>query len=244
MKQATKVILAVVISIALLSTFTNAILASSDPPPPPNPIGTCPAQTGDKGFLSPPPPSPKGTPKPVMVLNIWWTIQNDEDSGLSGYWALDHDTTTLQVWQMPDGSFYALKKYTGVFSAPQTVIGPGTAAAALSQSAFGTIQGGYMATFSGTFTPGSQPTSGYIGTKNYGGTITDVLTAANHGDSTPYDWIAAYFGGPSSTAENTFAQPHWGWAYLLDHNFVSSTSMNQWCNYNTTDGGNSGDILA
>jgi hypothetical protein len=71
--------------------------------------------------------------------------------------------------------------------------------------------------------------------------VSDVLlqTYGNGqvGDGTPYDWTAACF-----TNFNNFNQPHWGWAYLLNSNFHSGGSINQWCNYNTPDGGNSRDI--
>jgi len=198
-----------------------------------NPIGTCPSQS----FLAPPSTEPR-----LLILSISWTIKNDEDSGISGYWALDHFTTTLKVWDIGGGNYYALKTYTGVFSTPQGAISPGSAAAAENESAFGTIQGGYVATFTGQFTPGSQPTTGSIGTKDYGGTLSDVLLGyygnGQVGDTHPYDWTTAYFTNVQSFSEN-----HWGWAYLLNPVFHSAASINQWCNYNSADGGNSGDIL-
>jgi hypothetical protein len=236
MKKTTKVISSFLLLTLLLpalpalaaTTNSNASITPNTP----NPTGFCPSQS----FLAPP-------PKPrLLILSISWTIKNDEDSGISGYWALDHVTTTLKVWALPGGNFYALKTYTGVFSVPQGAISPGTAVGLENESAFGTIQGGYVATFTGQFTPGSQPTSGKIGTFDYGGTLSDVLlqTYGNGqvGDKHAYDWTTAYF-----TNVQNFAQPHWGWAYLLNSNFFSTNSINQWCNYNTPDGGNSGDIL-
>ncbi len=140
-----------------------------------------------------------------------------------------------------------MKVYSGVFVAPQSGVSPGSSAdpptgLVQGESSFGTIDGGYVATFSGTFAPATQPRAGYIGAFDYGGTLSDVLLQSydkgQTGDMHPYDWTSAYFTGVSG-----FAQPHWGWSYQLDPIFISKNSINQWCNYNPADGGNSGDIF-
>lgn len=193
---------------------------------------TCPSQS----FLNE--PSLKGATK---ILDISYTAQDDEDSGVGGYWALDHFKEHLKVWKLADGSFYALKKYDGIFVAPAGGSNPADGSYTQIESSFGDIDGGYVATFTGTFTPGTNPTIGNIGTFNFGGTMSDVLlkTYGNGqvGAPNPYSWTTAYF----SVVDN-FDQPHWGWSYKLDSQFQSSTSVNQWCNYNAIDGGNSGDI--
>ncbi|MGI0046827.1 MAG: hypothetical protein ACREBB_06535 [Nitrosotalea sp.] len=194
-------------------------------------IGTCPNQN----FLAA--PDVKGTKK---ILDITYLGQNDEDSGIGAYWALDRLHEHLTVWQFPNGTFYALKLYNGIFITPQGATDP-AGTTTQTESSFGTMVGGYTATFGGTFTPGTQPKSGDIGTFNYGGTASDVLLnsySTQKGDATPYDFLSAYF----TNAESSFEQPHWGWAYKLDPMFESVTSANQWCNYNTVDGGNSGNI--
>ena len=179
------------------------------------------------------------------ILDISFTAKNDEDSGLYGYWGLDHFVEHLKVWSFPNGTLYAVKGYYGVFVAPQGASSPnstGTSVHLQSESSFGTITGGYVATFSGTFSPGTNPTRGNIGSFDFGGKISDVLLTSYHngqtGDTHPYDWTSAYFTNLSG-----FAQPHWGWSYKLDPIFDSAGSINQWCNYNTADGGNSGDIF-
>jgi hypothetical protein len=196
-------------------------------------IGTCPSQSFLHG------PSVTGQ---RVVLNIGWKANNDEDSGLAGYWSLDYFVEHVTVWQFPNGTFYAVKFYAGIFQTPQGAISPGTAAKAENVSAFGSIIGGYVAKFDGVFNPGTKPTSGFIGTKDYGGTLVDVLKGTyGNGqvrDRHPYDWVSAYF-----TSNTYFNQPHWGWAYQLGTPFRASSTINQWCNYNTVDGGNSGDIL-
>lgn len=192
----------------------------------------CPSQS----FLSE--PHSKGA---KQILDISYTAKNDEDSGIGSYWALDHFTQHLKVWQLANGTFYALKTYDGIFVTPTGGLDPGTGLHLQNESSFGEITGGYVATMTGTFTPGTNPTHGNIGTFNYGGTMTDVLLNGygngQVGAPNPYDWTSAYF---SNT--NNFDQTHWGWSYNLDPQFQSNTSVNQWCNYNEADGGNSGNI--
>jgi len=189
-------------------------------------------------------PSGHGNSK---ILDVTYTILNDEDSGFTGYWGLDHITEHLTVWKLADGSFYALKTYDGIFVAPTGGLSPGAGLPQV-ESAFGDMTGGYVATFTAdTFSP-TLPTSGNIVVphNNFGGTMTDVLKGSygngQTGDSgTEFDWLGAYF--TSTTGFADFAQPHWGWSYTLDKELQSNTSVNQWCNYNTSDGGSSGDIL-
>lgn len=202
--------------------------------------GTCPSQDFLKG---------PGVDGQKQILNISWIVKNDEDSGLAGYWAMDYFKTNLKVWVLPNGTFYAEKTYHGAFVTPQGAISPNSTSGPPSGhvqnfTSFGGIVGGYVATFSGTFSPGSHPTTGAIGSFDYGGTIKDVLlqTYGNGqtGDSpNAYDWTGTYFTGVAN-----FDQPHWGWSYKLDPIFESQNSINQWCNYNPADGGNSGDIWA
>ncbi len=182
-------------------------------------------------------PHLKGATK---ILDVTYIVKNDEDSGVGGYWALDHFNEHLKVWKLADGSFYALKKYDGIFAVPTGGLSP-NATSIQTESAFGDIDGGYVATFTGIFAPGTNPTSGNIGMFNYDGTMSDILlkTYGNGqtGAPNPYDWEGTYFSGGSTLDES-----HWGWSYKLDPKFQSSTSVNQWCNYNGVDGGNSGDI--
>ncbi|HJU13279.1 MAG TPA: hypothetical protein VJ792_02350 [Candidatus Nitrosotalea sp.] len=199
--------------------------------------GTCPSQEFLKG---------PGVAGQKQILNISWIGKNDEDSGLAGYWAMDYFKTDLKVWLLPNGTFYAEKTYHGVFVTPQGAVSPNSTSGpptghVQNFTSFGAITGGYVATFSGTFAPGTQHTSGPIGSFDYGGTMKDVLlqTYGNGqtGDAHAYDWTVTYFTGVTN-----FDQPHWGWSYKLDPIFESQNSVNEWCNYNPPDGGNSGDI--
>ncbi|CUR51829.1 exported protein of unknown function [Nitrosotalea devaniterrae] len=191
----------------------------------------CPSQS----FLAE--PHSKGA---KQILDISYIAQNDEDSGIGGYWALDHFKEHLKVWQLANGTFYALKSYDGIFVTPAGGLDPGTGTHLQNESSFGEITGGYVSTMVGTFTPGANPTNGNIGTFNYGGTMTDILHntyGSQTGAPDAYDWTSAYFSNTGN-----FNEIHWGWSYKLDPEFQSSTSANQWCNYNVADGGNSGNI--
>jgi hypothetical protein len=199
-------------------------------------IGTCPSQA----FLSTS-NVPSGSAK---ILRIHWTVKNDEDSGFDGYWALDHYSSTLTVWYVRStNSYYGIQTFSGVFVSPEGAVSPGSTTNPgniESESIFGTLTGGIVFTFTGAFLGGPQ---GNLGTMNYGGTVSDVLLGyysnGQKGDSSAYNPILAYFSGGTTTNP---AEPHWGFAYELNPIFHESNSLNQWCNYNTADGGSSGDI--
>ena len=82
----------------------------------------------------------------VLCLNVTYKITNDEDSGNVGYWALDNYNKSVKVWQVPDGSFYAVAKYEGKWNTVAGALSPG-AGTAFTQDGSGTFHGGYIATF-------------------------------------------------------------------------------------------------
>jgi hypothetical protein len=125
----------------------------------------------------------------VLCLNITYKITNDEDSGNVGYWALDNYNKSVQVWQVPDGSFYAIAKYEG-------------------KDGSGTFHGGYVATFTAD---SCTRAFGNVGSSDFGGTKADVLLgtygAGQVGPTVSFDWTS-YFPGFAS-----FVQTSWGWTY-------------------------------
>jgi len=166
----------------------------------------------------------------VLILNIIYKVTNDEDSGNVGYWALDNYNKQVQVWQVPDGSFYAVARYEGKWQTFEGALSPGLGEPQ-SSDASGTFEGGYTATFTGTFTPGSQEIRGNIGTFDLGGTKADVLLgtygAGQVGITTPFSYLVAYFPGAAD-----FTYVHWGWIY----HYRSQT-------WNNFDYGTTGDIV-
>lgn len=165
-----------------------------------------------------------------LLLNIELKVANDEDSGFHGYWALDNYDKKVQVWQVPDGSFYAVVGYEGKWQTFAGALSPQNGVPETSDAS-GTFEGGYNATFTGTFTPGGKKTNGFIGSFDFGGTKADILLgtygAGQTGPTTPYSYLGAYFTGVSN-----FAQPNWGWTYHY--------KSQAWYNYAS---GSSGDIV-
>lgn len=147
-----------------------------------------------------------------LVVDVTYKVINDEDSGNVGYWALEDYNRQLQVWQVPDGSFYAVGKYNGKWQTFEKALSPGTGAVQ-SKDASGTMQGGYVATFTGTLNldPALQ-LKGNIGTFDFGGTKADVLLgtygAGQTGPTTPTSVLSIYFPGYSG-----FTYGNWGWTY-------------------------------
>lgn len=147
----------------------------------------------------------------VLVLNITHKVTNDEDSGNVGYWALDNYNKHVQIWEVPDGSFYVVARYTGRWKTFAGALSPG-AGVPQSKDASGTFQGGYTATITGSFTPGTQKTKGNIGRFDYGGSKDDILLgtygAPQAGPTDPWSFVSAYFSGAV-----VFTYGQWGWTY-------------------------------
>jgi hypothetical protein len=162
----------------------------------------------------------------VLILNITYKVTNDEDSGNVGYWALDSYNKQLQVWKVPDGSFYAIGKYEGKWQTFAGAMSPG-AGVVLTKDGSGTFKGGYVATFdSATFTSAF----GNIGTYDFGGSEADILLGTYSGQvgpTTAFDALGTYFPGYSN-----FNYISWGWTYRYQNQ--------RWDNFDT---GTTGDIV-
>jgi hypothetical protein len=173
-----------------------------------------------------------------VVINVKWTVINDEDSGLAGYWALDHYARSLTVYVMHNGTYAAFSNYKGVFVTPQGSISPGKSAATETETGFGTMVGCKFATFNATSINSGTQLKGNLGVKNYGGTTADVLkgtyASPQTGDLTAFNWSTYYFTGVIN-----YAEPRWSFTYTLNAIF-SSAPAKVWVNALS---GNSGDIL-
>ena len=180
------------------------------------------AQSQDEGGATPVVPTEcGGTPSTWSaqpIINVRMFVTNDEDSGNVGYWALDTYQKSIYVWQMPPTgpgtTFCALVQYSGDW---QTFAGALSPENGVTQpnDGNGPMSGGYVSgTFTGIYHP-TKPTSGFIGSFDYGGTKADILKGTysmqNVGGS-PHnvDWTTFYFTGGVLTG---FAEPTWGWIY-------------------------------
>ena len=167
----------------------------------------------------------------VLVLNISYKVKNDEDSGNVGYWALGDYNKQAQVWKTPDGNFYIVARYVGKWHTFEGALSPGLGTLE-SADASGSFEGGYTATFTGTFDPtGEYKVKGYIGTFDFGGTKDDVLLGTygngQNGDANPFNFLAAYVPD-----WDNFHYVNWGWTY----HYKSQT-------WNNFDYGTTGDIV-
>lgn len=196
--------------------------------------GGCPNTRGHDSKIQ----LPKGS---KQIINVKWTVTNDEDSGLAGYWALDHYTRSLTIYVMPNGTYAAFSNYDGAFVTPQGAVSPGSPSGGPytteTESGFGRMAGCKFATFSASSMNSGTQLQGNLGVKNYGGTTADVLLGrygnGQTGGTTTFDYTAYYFTGLSN-----YAEPIWGFTYKLS-NLFNSAPAKVWINAYT---GNSGDI--
>jgi hypothetical protein len=116
--------------------------------------------------------------QPKLVVNVTAKVVNDEDSGLCGYWALDHYNKQIQIWQLSSDTFLVKESYEGFWQTFAGAISPGadctTDTPTEGTTAFGTFQGNLSFTVTGTFSP-SKRTDGFIGAFDFGGTQADIL---------------------------------------------------------------------
>jgi hypothetical protein len=124
----------------------------------------------------------------TLVLNVHYRVLNDVDTGVRGNnWAFDTYTRTVKVWRTAAGRFCSASTYGGTFTTIDGASPGGTAT--IPAGIRGTLRGSSTTTFKGTLTPGTQPTRGDVGTKDFACTSDD-----QKGDCAgTFDWLAAYF---------------------------------------------------
>jgi hypothetical protein len=182
----------------------------------------------------------------VPVLDVVYTVANDEDSGLQGYWALDEYTSYIHLYQITKGkdagTYFGTQTFLGSFYTVQGAVSPGSLPSPLTTEqtpGFGSFQGGIVFYINGTFTPGANPVTGSLGLKNFGGTTADLLKqtygAGQTGPTSAFDWTTTYFA-----ASPVVSEPTWGFYYVLDKPLQGSGTTNDWCNFAA---GNTGDIV-
>ena len=160
--------------------------------------------------------------KATLVVNVSWLVLNDEDYRWgAGCWALDSGLMCVQVWQLPDGSWVALKTYNEMFYTPQGAISP-VAGTIESKTGVGTFNAQYIVSFTGTLATGVQLT-GCLGVKNYGGTIADILLGTGaQGAPNGYSWRDQYF--PSAT-NVIYRSDYWQYTLLCDKTAIASSLL-------------------
>jgi hypothetical protein len=182
---------------------------------------------------------PPSTSAPTQVLNLDFTVQNDEDSGYAkGYWALDNYVQTVQVWSLGSGQYEAVQTFKGTFTTYAGALSPQNGVVEPNTET-GTMVGEIVSTFTATsFNPSALSVYGNLGTKNYGGTETDIKLgtyALQTGDTNAYNWLTAYFAGIPASGTGSLNNINWGFTYTI----TSGTSL-VWSNNAAL---NSGDIV-
>lgn len=119
-----------------------------------------------------PSPAPPGS---HLVMDAIEGVKNMEDYGNFCYWALDTGIIRVQVWQIPDGSFYAIRWHNGIWTTFA-----GVPSSNCDGSGLPTEQARGSGTYSGWMTAAFTASSytrkfGYLGTFNCGGTKADIL---------------------------------------------------------------------
>ncbi len=139
----------------------------------------------------------------TLVVNVTFGVTNDADSGVAGnYWAYDNYQRQVQVWQVDAGTFCVIARYEGQFTTVATTSPGGNGP--ISAGHTGTFAGGYQSTFTGTLLSSpSLPTTGYIGSFNYGWAGNPAA-----GAPTPFSWVGTYFSTTGSWVDG-----FWGWVY-------------------------------
>ncbi|MBF6591497.1 MAG: hypothetical protein IVW57_13350 [Ktedonobacterales bacterium] len=164
------------------------------------------------------------------VINVTELIINDADSGTAGnYWAYDHFTRTIQVWNIGPDLYCAAVNYDGSFVAVGGQTSPGNTGT-LTGDEHGRMLGGYQTTnFTGQLNvndPAHWPTSGLVRPKPV-----DYQCDINGNCPGAIDWTTKYF----ANLDPTFNLASWGWRYT-----AQDARDGIWTNASS---GNGGDIL-
>ncbi|HXQ93812.1 MAG TPA: hypothetical protein VN864_01385 [Thermoplasmata archaeon] len=122
-----------------------------------------------------------------LVLSIWMAFNHEEDYGNYSFWALDSGASSFTVWKATDGSFYGFQLTVGIWKTYQGALSLGAGLVQPKNGSGPWVEVNYFH-FNGTFTPGSLPVKGYVGSFSGGGTIADILNgtyATQAGSSYP-----------------------------------------------------------
>ncbi|MCL4364417.1 hypothetical protein M1328_04225, partial [Patescibacteria group bacterium] len=141
------------------------------------------------------------------------------------FFALDNYNKQMQVWKVPDGSYYVVARYDGRWNTFAGTLSPENGTVEGSDAS-GTMHGGYA----GTFTGSCNSAFGNLGSYDFGGTKSDVMLgtygAGQTGPTSVFSALSYYCPGYSNLNYS------WGWTYQY---------KNQ--TWNNFDYGTTGDIV-
>lgn len=181
----------------LMAILTISVLASMA-------IPFASATSSPTGVSTPPVPSQCSSIPNTSWLgplaNSKMTVKNDEDAAPAWYWALDTYQKSITMW-VSGTTYCLLEQYSGTWKTFAGALSPGTEVPE-PRAGSGTFSAASVITFTDTypFNPNHIPTTGSIGTFNFGGTKADILTppASQTGDPTFTFGAGLYFGAVNS----------------------------------------------
>ena len=176
----------------------------------------------------------------VLVVNSSYTVRNDEDTGFTGYWALDNYVKNLKIWQTGPITYTVNAIYTGTWCTFAGAQSPQSGSTE-PKDGCGMLNGGYDAQLVTYASFNSLAiNNGNIGTFNYGGSKADIVkdTYSNQAGNlnSSFDWINYYFSGAN---EHNFTYNNngnaWSWTY-------ANSTYPGWDSWVNAGSGSSGDI--
>lgn len=156
------------------------------------------------------------------VVNVNQRVTGDVDSGFNGGWAVDTYTRTIQLWEVADGTYCAVVRYSGTFDVMEGANSPGEdSESVLDGNEDGNFVGGYRAIIEGSLLSDSAWTDrGTVGHFDY-------ECAGPRDCPGAVNWVDQYF-----ETDYDFTYEFWGWIYRAGRHGT-------WVNAST---GSSGDI--
>jgi hypothetical protein len=163
------------------------------------------------------------------IINVQYTVINDEDSGNHGYWALDNYLKSVIVWQGNADhthNFCALVQYFGSGSTGfwwwqvnfgfQTFAGaksPGFGVTEAKDGA-GNFYGSRVATFKASLlTTPLEVKTGSFGTVDFKGTKADIIAGEPGAQFNATSWLTYYFHDVAH-----YNDVAWSWVYTYTGN--------------------------
>ncbi|AYV78684.1 MAG: exported hypothetical protein [Edafosvirus sp.] len=137
------------------------------------------------------------------ILNIHFSIQNTEDLGNCGYWAVDFLNVHLLAWKLPDNQIYCSAKIIGTWKTITGALVPENNPPICNILQAGNAQGHIKAFLNGKFPIGTSVTikkkCGNIGCIDFNGSYDDLLILPPNkqvGTQRLTDYISSLFSAP------------------------------------------------
>jgi hypothetical protein len=238
---------ALAVTVVLLFVIPSSASAATIKPGQTLEVAKCTANTAQSQTYR----APAASANAKLLVDVKWTVKNDLDSGVvPASWAFDYYSSTLYVWKLQAGphagTIYYILTVSGTFTSLPGLLSPqnGVTEGAI---ATGTLNGGLNGTIIGGTLNLSAKLSGFIGTKDYGGSITTIGVASYapsdfnaNGGSYWNTWARMYFGIPATEDFTNVTTTSYDFIYHVSALPGETVAHGTWCNDNL---GDAGDIV-